>query len=67
MKNPIVLSMGVKSMYPDLNIEKVAASEFLESDLRIEVDEEELGLYRAVMYQGKREELVSLRLDKVVP
>ena len=40
MKNPIVLSMDVKSMYPNLNIEKVAdvsASEFLESDLRIEV------------------------------
>ena len=71
MKKPVVLSMDVKSMYPNLKIDKVAdiaASEFLEADLKIEVDKKELGLYLAIIFQGKRrEDLVTLGLDEVVP
>ena len=58
-------------MYPNLKIDKVAdiaASEFLEADLKIEVDKKELGLYLAIIFQGKRrEDLVTLGLDEVIP
>ena len=71
MKDPVVFSMDVKSMYPNLNVEKVAeisASEFLKSGLKIELDRKELGLYLAIIYQGRRrEELTILGLDAVVP
>ena len=71
MKEPIILSMDVKSMYPNLNIEKVAeitATEFLESGLKVELDKNELSLYLAIIYQGKkREEIVALGLDEVIP
>ena len=71
MKEPIIFSMDVVSMFPNLNVERVAeiaASEFLESNLKIEVDEKELSLYLAIIFQGRRrEELEVLGLDDVVP
>ena len=58
-------------MFPNLNVERVAeisASEFLESDLKIEVDRKELSLYLAILFQGgRRDELEVLGLDEVVP
>ena len=48
MLEPVILSMDVVSMFPNLNVDRVAevaATEFLESDLKVEVDRKELGLY----------------------
>ena len=71
MKDPVVFSMDVKSMFPSLQIEEVAdicATEFLHSDLEVELVKDELCLYLAIMYQGKRREhLEDLGLDQVVP
>ena len=39
---------------------------YLRSDLEVELDAVELGLYLAVIYQGRREELEALGLDQVV-
>ena len=58
--------MDVKSMFPNLNkdeVAKVAAEEFMRSDVEVEVDATELGLYLAITYQGRREELQVLGLD----
>ena len=69
-KAPVVFSMDVVAMFPSLQHEGVARTcrdEFLESDLDIEdVDTEALGLYLAILYQDRREELVDLGLDQVV-
>ena len=58
-------------MFPNLNVERVAeitASEFLRSDLKVEVDKKELSLYLAILFQGgRRRELEVLGLDDVVP
>ena len=70
MLEPVILSMDVVSMFPNLNVDRVAevaATEFLESDLKVEVDRKELGLYLAILFQGRREELETLGLDSVVP
>ena len=71
MKNPVVFSMDVQAMYPNLNVEKVAevsASEFLKSGLQIDMDRKELGLYLAIVYQGeRRKEIATLGLDTVIP
>ena len=71
MREPVIFSMDVKSMFPNLNVKRVAeisASEFLESDLKVEVDGKELSLYLAILFQGgRREELEVLGLDEVVP
>ena len=69
MEKPVALSMDVKAMFPNLKREevaRVAAEEFLRSDIEVEVDVVELGLYLAIIYQGRREELEALGLGEVV-
>ena len=47
----MIYCTDVEAMYPSLDIDtvaKVAGEEFLESDLDIEIDTEELSLYLAV-------------------
>ena len=70
MEKPTILSMDVVSMFPNLYIEKVArvaAEEYLRSGLQVEVEVEELLLYVAIQYQGRRAELETLGLEEVVP
>ena len=68
--NPVIISMDVVGMYPNMEQEGVARTcreEFLRSDLVVEeVDTASLGLYLAITYQDRREELVQLGLDTVV-
>ena len=69
MDRPVILSMDVVAMYPSFDRDEVAwvvASEFLMSDLEVEVDSEELGLYLAIIYQQRRQELEDRGLDDVV-
>ena len=69
MSKPVLVSMDVVGMYPNFHREevaRVAAEEFMRSDLVIEVDGKELGLYLAIVYQSRRQELVALGLDQVV-
>ena len=65
----MVMSMDVDNMFPRLNnvkVARVAAEEYLRSGLKVEVDPVELGLYLAVLYQDRREELEALGLADVV-
>ena len=68
MTRPTVFSMDVKALYPSLKA-KVVAKEvskvFLELDLKVEVDDHQLGLY-LVLVVG-REELVRQGLGHVTP
>ena len=70
LRQPVVFSMDVQAMYPNLHrktVAKVVASEFLRSDLEVEVDSKELGLYLAILFQGRRrQELEDLGLGEVV-
>ena len=70
-RSPVIFSMDVVAMYPNLQHEGVARTcreEFLRSDMIIEeVDTKALGIYIAILYQDKKEELEALGLDKVVP
>ena len=66
IKDLVFLSTDVTAMYPSLDIPqvaKVAAQEFLNSKLEVELDPEELGLYLAIMVD--REELINLGLGDV--
>ena len=52
----VIYSTDVEAMYPSLDIDrvaKVAGEEFLESDLDIEIDTEELSLYLAVTHTSE--------------
>ena len=68
MTRPTVFSMDVKALYPSLKA-KVVAKEvskvFLELDLKVEVDDHQLGLY-LVLVVG-REELVRQGLGHITP
>ena len=69
LSNTVILSMDVVSMFPELDMEEVAsvaAQEFLRSDLQVEVDSKELGLYLAILFQERREELEQRGLGEVV-
>ena len=70
-RTPVIFSMDVVAMYPNLQHEGVARTcreEFLRSDLTIEeVDTKALGIYIAILYQDRREELETLGLGQVVP
>ena len=70
-RTPIVFSMDVVAMFPNLQHEGVARTcreEFLKSDMTIEeVDTEALGTYIAILYQDRRGELEALGLSQVVP
>ena len=69
MTKPVVVSMDVVGMFPNFNREevaRVAAEELMRSDLEVHVDGVELGLYLAIVYQQRRQELVDLSLDQVV-
>ena len=62
----VIYSTDVEAMYPSLDIDtvaKVAGEEFLESDLDIEIDTEELSLYLAVTHTS--EELEKLGFSQV--
>ena len=69
-RRPVIFSMDVEGMYPALQHDAVAKTcreEFLNSNLVVEeVDVEALGLYLAILYQDRKEELVNLGLDRVV-
>ena len=69
-RNPVVFSMDVTAMFPSLKHKEVARTcreEFLRSSLTLEeVDTVALGLYLAIIYQDRRQELVGLGLDLVV-
>ena len=68
MEDPLIFSLDVEGMYPNLNraeVAKVVARQFMKSDLEVEVDGRELGLYLAICYQAKREELYELGLGEV--
>ena len=62
--------MDVVAMFPNLQHEGVARTcreEFLKSDLTIEeVDTKALGIYIAILYQDRKEELEALSLSQVV-
>ena len=63
---PVTLSADVEAMYPSLDIDviaRVAAKEFLKSDLDIPVNEEELALYCAIVLST--DELEQLGLTDV--
>ena len=68
---PVIFSMDVIAMFPNLQHEGVARTcreEFLKSDLTIEeVDTKALGIYIAILYQDRKEELEALSLSQVVP
>ena len=69
MRKPVIFSMDVEAMFPNLHREtvaKVAASEFLQSDLEVEVDKKELSLYLAILFQGRTQVLEDLGLGEVV-
>ena len=69
MDKPVVLSMDVVAMFPSFDRDEVAwiaASEFLMCDLEVEVDSKELGLYLAIVYQDRRQELADRGLDDAV-
>ena len=60
MKRPTIFSTDVKALFPSLKAKKVAEvvrRRFLESDLKVEVDEGEVALYLAIKYQDRRKEL----------
>ena len=67
----VIFSMDVVAMFPNLQHEGVARTcreEFLKSDLTIEeVDTKALGIYIAILYQDRKEELEALSLSQVVP
>ena len=71
IKEPVIFSMDVAAMFPSLDIVEVAravSEDFVNSDLEIEVDERELGLYLAIIFQKERRKELELKhLDEVVP
>ena len=71
IKKPVIFSMNVAAMFPSLDIAEVAGAvneEFVNSNLEIEVDERELGLYLAIIFQKeRRKELALKHLDEIVP
>ena len=57
LKNPVIRSTDVVNMYPSLPIDEIAiivTNEFLRSDLTIETDRDELGLYLAIQLSPKK-------------
>ena len=65
-KNLTVFSMDFKNFYPGLNVAecgKVVREEYLKSELKVDVNVTEAGLYLAIVKE--REELVSLGLGEV--
>ena len=71
IEEPVIFSMDVVAMFPSLDIAEVARAvneEFVNSDLEIEFDERELGLYLAIIFQKERRKELELKhLDEVVP
>ena len=67
--NPVIFSKDVAAMFPSFDHEEVARickEEFLRSDLEVKVDHLELGLYLAILFQGREVELQELGLEEVV-
>ena len=65
----VICTLDFEKYYPSMNIDdcaEIVEQEWLKSDLDIEVDTVEMGLYLAITYQDKRAELVELGLDAVV-
>ena len=63
VKNLVLLSTDVEQMFPRLDIDdcaEIIANEYLQSDLEIEVDDEELGLYLAITKDEKTLEELGL-------
>ena len=71
IKEPVIFSMDVAAMFSSLDITEVTRAvneEFVNSDLEIEVDERDLGLYLAIIFQKERRKELELKhLDEVVP
>ena len=62
-------SLDVGAMFPSFVHKEVARTcreEFLRSNLKVEVDGVALGLYLAIIYQIRRQELENLGLDEVI-
>ena len=66
IKKPVILSMDVVKMFPSLSatqVTRLVKEEYRSSNLKVEVDEKELGLGLAILLG--REELVRLGLGEV--
>ena len=64
IKEPLILLMDIAAMFPSLDIAEVARAvneEFANSDFEIEVDERELGLYLAIIFQKERRKELELK------
>ena len=67
-KIPVIFSTDVEAMYPSLDIPAIAEAvreHFLESNLDISIDEEELALYCAIVVS--KEKITEFRLSEPGP